>query len=62
MPSLTPALVRKQIQAGTPEPIYLILGEDEVEKSGLAAEFAELVERMMEESLGPDVARALLGR
>jgi DNA polymerase III subunit delta len=44
MPSLTPAAVRKQIQAGTPEPIYLILGEDEVEKSGLAAEFADLVD------------------
>ena len=44
MASLTPAAVRKQIQAGTPDPIYLILGEDEVEKSGLAAEFAELVD------------------
>jgi hypothetical protein len=42
--NLTPAAVRKQIQAGTPEAIYLILGEDEVEKSGLAAEFAELVD------------------
>jgi hypothetical protein len=27
-----------------PKAIYLILGEDEVEKSGLAAEFAELVD------------------
>ena len=44
MPSLTPAAVRKQIEAGTPDAIYLILGEDEVEKSGLAAEFNELVE------------------
>ena len=44
MPTLTPAAVRKQIQAGTPEPIYLILGEDEVEKSGLAGEFADLVD------------------
>lgn len=41
---LTPAAVRKQIQAGTPDAIYLILGEDEVEKSALAAEFAELVD------------------
>jgi DNA polymerase-3 subunit delta len=41
---LTAAAVRKQIQDGRPEPIYLILGEDEVEKSGLAAEFAELVD------------------
>jgi DNA polymerase III subunit delta len=44
MPSLTPAAVRKQIQDGRPLSIYLILGEDEVEKSGLAAEFAELVD------------------
>ena len=44
MAALTPAAVRKQIQDGTPEAIYLILGEDEVEKSGLAAEFAELVD------------------
>jgi len=36
--------VLKQIAAGTPDPIYLLQGEDEVEKSALAAEFAELVE------------------
>jgi DNA polymerase-3 subunit delta len=44
MPSLTPAAVRKQIASGTADPIYLLLGEDEVEKSALAAEFAELVD------------------
>jgi DNA polymerase III delta subunit len=44
MGTLTPAAVRKQIAAGTPDPIYLILGEDEVEKSALAVEFAELVD------------------
>jgi DNA polymerase-3 subunit delta len=44
MAILTPAAVRQQIRAGTPEPVYLILGEDEVEKWGLAAEFAELVD------------------
>ena len=44
MPALTPSAVRQQIQAGTPGAIYLILGEDEVEKSGLANEFAELVD------------------
>ena len=44
MGNLTPAAVRQQIQAGTPDAIYLILGEDEVEKAGLAAEFAELVD------------------
>jgi DNA polymerase-3 subunit delta len=44
MPSLTPAAVRKQIASATTDPIYLLLGEDEVEKSALAAEFAELVD------------------
>ena len=44
MPPLTPAAVRKQIQSGAPEPVYLILGEDEVEKAGLAAEFNDLVD------------------
>ncbi len=44
MPALSPAGVRKQIASGAVDPIYLILGEDEVEKSALAAEFAELVE------------------
>ena len=39
-----PAAVRKQIQSGTPAAIYLLQGEDDVEKSALAAEFAELVE------------------
>jgi DNA polymerase III delta subunit len=40
----TPAAVRRQIASGTPDPIYLLQGEDEVEKSALAAEFAELVD------------------
>ena len=44
MPVLTLSAVRKQIAAGTPDPIYLLQGEDDVEKSALAAEFAELVE------------------
>ncbi len=44
MPVATPAAVLKQITAGTPDPVYLLLGEDEVEKSALAAAFAELVE------------------
>jgi hypothetical protein len=41
---LTPAAVRKQIKDGTPDAVYLLTGEDELEKSALAAEFAELVE------------------
>jgi len=36
--------VLQQIAAGAPDPIYLLQGEDEVDKSALAAEFAELVE------------------
>jgi DNA polymerase III subunit delta len=44
LPALSPAGVRKQIASGTVDPIYLVLGEDEIEKSALAAEFAELVE------------------
>jgi DNA polymerase III delta subunit len=42
--TLTPAAVRKQIASGATDPIYLLQGEDEVEKSALAAEFAELVD------------------
>src|SRR4249919_927310 len=44
MPNLAASSVRQQIKSATPDPIYLILGEDEVEKSGLAGEFAELVD------------------
>jgi DNA polymerase III delta subunit len=44
MPTLTAAAVRKQIQSGAPDPIYLLQGEDDVEKAALAAEFAELVD------------------
>jgi DNA polymerase-3 subunit delta len=44
MPTLTPAAVRKQIKSDQPDPVYLLQGEDEVEKSALAAEFGELVE------------------
>jgi DNA polymerase-3 subunit delta len=42
--SLTPAAVLQQIATGTPDPLYLLQGDDEVEKSALAAAFAELVE------------------
>ena len=44
MATLTPAAVRKQIAAAATDPVYLLQGEDEVEKSALAAEFAELVD------------------
>jgi DNA polymerase III delta subunit len=41
---LTPSSVRAQLAAGTPDPVYLLIGEDELEKSALAAEFTDLVE------------------
>jgi DNA polymerase III subunit delta len=44
MTVLAPSAVRKQIAAGTPDPIYLLQGEDDIEKSALAGEFEELVD------------------
>lgn len=44
MPVATPSAVLKQITAGSPDALYVILGEDEVEKSALAHQFEELVE------------------
>jgi DNA polymerase III subunit delta len=44
VPVALPAAVRKQIRSGVADPVYLLLGEEEVEKSALASEFAELVE------------------
>src|SRR5262245_39893718 len=44
MPVVSAAAVRNQIASGTTDSVYLITGEDEVEKSALAAEFAELVD------------------
>src|SRR5215472_9646921 len=44
MPISTVAAVRKQIEAGTPDPVYLLVGDDEIEKSALAGQFADLVD------------------
>jgi DNA polymerase-3 subunit delta len=44
MPQITPAALRKQIASGRPDPVYLIQGEDDIEKAALAHEFEELVE------------------
>lgn len=44
MPVATPTAVRKQIADGNVDAVYLLQGEDEVEKSALAHEFEELVE------------------
>lgn len=44
MAAASPATVRKQIASGTTDPVYLIVGEDEEEKTGLTAAFEEVVE------------------
>jgi DNA polymerase-3 subunit delta len=44
LPVATPSAVRKQIAAGQPEAVYLLQGEDEIEKSALAADFGDLVD------------------
>ena len=57
------ASVRKQIEAGRPDPIYLIHGDDEIEKSALAAAFTGLVDEALrdfnvEKFHGSDMATA----
>ena len=44
MPVATPSAVRKQIAAGKPDPLYLIVGDDEAEMSQLAADLSGIVE------------------
>ncbi|MES1254489.1 MAG: DNA polymerase III subunit delta [Acidobacteriota bacterium] len=44
MPVATVAAVRTQIASGTTDPIYLLVGEDDIEKSALAADFADVVD------------------
>src|SRR5438552_436612 len=44
MPVASPAAVRQQIASGSPDRVYLLQGEGEIEKSALAGEFAELVD------------------
>ena len=44
MPPASPQAVRKQIAENTPDPIYLIVGDDEAEMSRLANELSTLVE------------------
>jgi DNA polymerase-3 subunit delta len=42
--TVTAGAVRKQIEAGHPDPIYLLQGDDDIEKAALLTEFAALVE------------------
>jgi DNA polymerase III subunit delta len=44
VPTATPAAVRKQVAAGRPDPLYLIVGDDEAEMSQLVAELSGTVE------------------
>ena len=44
MPSASPQAVRKQIAQGKPDPIYLIVGDDEAEMSRLGSDVSALVE------------------
>ncbi len=44
MATATPAAIRQQIAAGTLDPIYVIQGEDELEKGALALEFVDGVD------------------
>jgi DNA polymerase-3 subunit delta len=44
MPGATPQAVRRQIAQRRPDPLYLIVGDDEAEMSRLAAELSALVE------------------
>jgi DNA polymerase III delta subunit len=44
VPTSTPGQVRKQISAGKPDPLYVILGDDEAEMTHLTAELSALVD------------------
>ena len=44
MPPVTRPILRKQIAAGDTGPLYVLVGEDDIEKSAVASEFAEMVD------------------
>jgi DNA polymerase III delta subunit len=44
MPASTPAAVRAQVSQGRPDPVYLIVGDDDAEMSQVAATISGLVE------------------
>jgi len=44
MPLTSPAAVRKQIESGSVGPLYLLQGEDDIEKSALGHEFETIVD------------------
>ena len=44
MPPLTPAALRQEIATGNTAPLYMLVGDDDVERSAVAGEFADIVE------------------
>jgi DNA polymerase-3 subunit delta len=44
MPSTTPQSLRKQLSQGKPDPVYLIVGDDEAEMARLTAEVSAVIE------------------
>jgi DNA polymerase-3 subunit delta len=44
VPALTAAALRKQIASGKTLPLYMLIGDDDAEKSAVAGEFAEMVD------------------
>jgi DNA polymerase-3 subunit delta len=44
VPLLTTTILRKQLAAGETDPLYMLVGADDLEKSAVASEFAEMVE------------------
>jgi DNA polymerase-3 subunit delta len=44
LPALSTTILRKQLAAGETDPLYMLVGDDDLEKSSVAAEFAEMVE------------------
>ena len=44
MPVGTPASVHKQVASGRPDLVYLLQGDDEIEKSAVASDFGDLVD------------------
>ena len=44
MPQLTPAALRTQIATGATDALYMLVGDDDTEKSAVAGEFVEMVD------------------
>jgi DNA polymerase-3 subunit delta len=44
VPLLTTTILRKQLAAGETDPLYMLVGADDLEKSAVASEFFEMVE------------------